>query len=119
MVIADPAEWGDQLPVVLEGYTISAIATDLNIPRQTLVLPNGDILVAEGRGGNAPALKPKDIIANVIKARGTTSVPSGNRLTLLRDADGDGDYELQTVFAENLDAPYGLALRSEERRVGH
>lgn len=110
MVIADPAEWGDQLPVVPDGYTISAIATDLNIPRQTLILPNGDILVAEGRGGNAPSLKPKDVIAGYIKGQGTTSVPSGNRLTLLRDADGDGVYELRTVFAEDLNAPYGLAL---------
>jgi len=110
MTIAKPAEWGDRLPTVPDGYTISAIATDLKIPRQTLLLPNGDILVAEGRGGNAPALKPKDVIAGYIKARGTTSVESGDRLTLLRDADGDGVYELQTVFAENLNAPYGLAF---------
>src|SRR5690625_2312911 len=119
MVIADPAEWGDQLPVVLEGYTISAIATDLNIPRQTLILPNGDILVAEGRGGNAPSLKPKDVIAGYIKAKGTTSVPSGNRLTLLRDADGDGVYELRTVFAEDLNAPYGLALIDNQLYVAN
>ncbi|MEN1958722.1 sorbosone dehydrogenase family protein [Luteimonas sp. MJ246] len=110
MVIAEPAGWGDRLPVVPEGYTVSAIATDLLIPRQTLVLPNGDILVAEGRGGKAPSLKPKDVIAGPIKSAGTTSVKSGNRLTLLRDADGDGVYELQTVFADELDAPYGLAL---------
>ncbi|TWH10906.1 MULTISPECIES: PQQ-dependent sugar dehydrogenase [Pseudoxanthomonas] len=110
MKIADPSEWGDQVPVVPEGFEVRAIARDLRIPRQTLVLPNGDILVAEGRGGNAPALKPKDVIAGPIKAAGTTQVPSGNRLTLLRDADGDGEYELQTVFAEDLDAPYGLAL---------
>ncbi|MGQ9426437.1 PQQ-dependent sugar dehydrogenase [Gilvimarinus sp. F26214L] len=110
MTIADPAPWGEQLPTVPEGYTITAIATDLKIPRQTLVLPNGDILVAEGRGGNAPALKPKDVIAGYIKAKGTTQVESGDRLTLLRDADGDGEYELQKVFAENLNAPYGLAL---------
>ncbi|MFT0624126.1 PQQ-dependent sugar dehydrogenase [Ectopseudomonas guguanensis] len=110
MTIAEPTPWGDQQPTVPEGFRISAIATDLKIPRQTLVLPNGDILVAEGRGGNAPKLKPKDVIAGVIKARGTTSVESGNRLTLLRDADGDGTYELQTVFAEDLNAPYGLAL---------
>lgn len=110
MVIAKPAEWGDQLPVVPDGYTVRAIATDLKIPRQTLVLPNGDILVAEGRGGNAPSLKPKDVVAGRIKSKGTSSVGSGNRLTLLRDADGDGAYELQTVFAENLNAPYGLAL---------
>ena len=110
MTIAKPAEWGDQQPMVPEGYSVTAIATDLLIPRQTLILPNGDILVAEGRGGGAPALKPKDVIAGYIKAQGNTSVESGNRLTLLRDADGDGTYELQTVFAADLNAPYGLAL---------
>ncbi len=110
MTIAEPTPWGDQRPTVPEGFSVTAIATDLKIPRQTLVLPNGDILVAEGRGGNAAKLKPKDVIAGVIKARGNTSVESGNHLTLLRDADGDGSYELQTVFAEDLNAPYGLAL---------
>jgi len=110
MKIAEPAEWGDQLPTVPPAFTVTAIATDLKIPRQTLVLPNGDILVAEGRGGNAAKLKPKDVIAGKIKAQGNTSVESGNRLTLLRDADGDGTYELQTVFAEDLNAPYGLAF---------
>jgi glucose/arabinose dehydrogenase len=110
MKIASPAGWGDQRPIVPQGYTITAIATDLNIPRQTLVLPNGDILVAEGRGGNAPKLTPKDVIASYIKAKGTTQVKSGNRLTLLRDANGDGTYEGRTIFAENLNAPYGLAL---------
>lgn len=110
MTIAQPAPWGDQQPTVPQGYSVSAIATDLKVPRQMLVLPNGDILIAEGKGGNAPALKPKDIIAGYIKSKGTTSVESGDRLTLLRDADGDGTYELRTVFAENLNAPYGLAL---------
>ncbi|QOW25452.1 sorbosone dehydrogenase family protein [Lysobacter sp. H23M47] len=110
MTIANPTNWGDELPMVPDGYSISAIATELKIPRQTLVLPNGDILVAEGKGGNAPALKPKDLIAGPIKAKGTTSVESGDRLTLLRDTDGDGTYEMQTVFAENLNAPYGLAF---------
>src|SRR5690606_37252687 len=66
MVIAKPVEWGDRLPVVPDGFEVRAIARDLLIPRQTLLLPNGDILVAEGRGGNAPALKPKDVIAGPI-----------------------------------------------------
>lgn len=110
MKIAEPVPWGDQLPTVPQNFTVTPIATNLKIPRQTLVLPNGDILVAEGRGGNAAKLKPKDAIAGYIKAQGNTSVDSGNRLTLLRDADGDGSYELQTVFAANLNAPYGLAL---------
>ncbi|WP_348764948.1 sorbosone dehydrogenase family protein [uncultured Salinisphaera sp.] len=111
MTIPEPAEWGDTKPTVPAGYTITAIATDLKVPRQTLVLPNGDILVAEGKGGSkAPKKRPKDFIAGVIKSRGTTSVKSGDRLTLLRDADGDGSYEQQNVFADNLNAPYGLAL---------
>jgi glucose/arabinose dehydrogenase len=110
MTIADPAPWGDHRPTVPAGYAITAIATGLGIPRQTLILPNGDILVAEGRGGGEPKLKPKDFVAGYIKAKGTTSVAGGNRLTLLRDADGDGKYELQTVFADKLNAPYGLAL---------
>ena len=110
MTIAEPVAWGERRPVAPEGFSVRAIATGLGIPRQTLLLPNGDILVAEGRGGNAPSLKPKDVIAGLVKSRGTTSVPGGNRLSLLRDADGDGDYELQTVFADGLDAPYGLAL---------
>ncbi|MFK3794906.1 PQQ-dependent sugar dehydrogenase [Pseudomonas sp. NPDC088444] len=120
MKIAEPTPWGDQKPSVPEGYSISAIATDLRIPRQTLVLPNGDILVAEGRGGaDAPKLKPKDVIASYIKAQGNTQVKGGNRLTLLRDADGDGKYELNTVFAENLNAPYGLAYANGKLYVAN
>ena len=111
MKITSPAAWGDVRPTVPEGYTITPIATDLKIPRQTLVLPNGDILVAEGKGGgDAPKLRPKDFIAGYLKAAGTSSVAGGDRLTLLRDADGDGVYEGRTVFAEGLNAPYGLAL---------
>jgi glucose/arabinose dehydrogenase len=110
MEIAEPAQWGDRRPQVPAGYTIAPIATGLLIPRQTLVLPNGDILVAEGRGGSAPKLRPKDVVATYIKAKGTSAARSGNRLTLLRDADADGTYELRTVFAEGLNAPYGMAL---------
>lgn len=110
MKIANPAEWGDQRPTVPEGYAITPIATGLKIPRQTLVLPNGDILVAEGKGGGAPKLTPKDVIAGYIKAKGNSSVKGGDRLTLLRDGNGDGIYEGRAVFAENLNAPYGLAL---------
>lgn len=119
MKIAEPMKWGDQKPTVPEGYNVTAIARDLKIPRQTLILPNGDILVAEGRGGNAAKLKPKDVIAGYIKAQGNTKVKGGNRLTLLRDADGDGTYEVQTVFAENLNAPYGLAFANDKLYVAN
>ena len=110
MKVPRPATWGDAVPTVPQGYSVTAIATDLKIPRQMLVLPNGDILVAEGSGGGAPKLRPKDFIAGFIKNLGKSGVKGGNRLTLLRDADSDGTYEMQGVFAENLNAPYGLAL---------
>lgn len=108
--IASPTGWEGALPTVPEGFTIVPLATDLRIPRQMVVLPNGDLLVAEGRGGNAPKLRPKDVIAGYIKALGNTQVEGGDRLTLLRDADGDGTPEVRTVFIDGLDAPYGLAF---------
>lgn len=119
MNIATPESWDGDLPTVPDGFTVSAIAEDLQIPRQMLVLPNGDLLVAEGSGGNAPSLRPKDLIAGVIKSRGTTNVEGGDRITLLRDEDGDGQTDLQTVFIDGLDAPYGLALIGSDLYVAN
>ena len=110
MTIPTPAEWDGELPTVPDGFTIAPIAKDLKIPRQMLVLPNGDILVAEGRGGHASPVRPKDVIAGIIKKQGTSAVKGGDRITLLRDADGDGKTDLQTTFISGLDAPYGMAL---------
>ncbi|UYH54100.1 sorbosone dehydrogenase family protein [Qipengyuania sp. SS22] len=110
MEIPTPEAWGDELPTVPEGYAVTAIAQDLKIPRQMLVLPNGDLLVAEGSGGNAPKLRPKDVIAGFIKNRGKSPVEGGDRITLLRDQDGDGQTDLQTTFIDDLNAPYGLAF---------
>src|SRR3546814_16941347 len=100
MKIAKPQGWNGETPTVPAGFTITAVATDLKIPRQILVLPNGDILVAEGSGGNAPKLRPKDVIAGYIKNLGKSSVGGGDRLTLLRDGDGDGTYEKRGIFAD-------------------
>jgi len=110
MKIAKPASWAGSLPTVPAGFRITAFATDLKIPRQTLVLRNGDVLVAEGSGGGAPALRPKDVIAGYIKSLGKSGVKGGDRVTLLRDADGDGRAELRTTFIDGLNAPYGLAF---------
>lgn len=110
MKIATPAGWDGEAPRAPAGFTVTAMATGLKVPRQMLVLPNGDILVAEGMGGaEAPTLRPKDVIAGYIKSMGKTSVKGGNRLTLLRDTNGDGRADLRTVFAEGLNAPYGLS----------
>ncbi|MGN3975438.1 PQQ-dependent sugar dehydrogenase [Tsuneonella sp. SYSU-LHT278] len=110
MEIPTPASWGGDLPTVPAGFTITPVAKDLSIPRQMLLLPNGDLLVAEGSGGHAPKVRPKDVIAGLIKKRGKSSVKGGDRITLLRDIDGDGRTDLQTTFIDGLDAPYGLAF---------
>jgi len=109
MKISPPAGWNGEAPTVPQGFTVSAFATGLKIPRQMLVLPNGDVLIAEGRGGHAPRLRPKDVIAGFIKKQGNTKIKGGDRITLLRDTDNDGVPELRAVLVDSLDAPYGLA----------
>ncbi len=59
MKIATPTGWGNEKPTAQAGFSVTAFATGLAIPRQMLVLPNGDILVAEGSGGSAPRCGPK------------------------------------------------------------
>lgn len=109
MNVATQADWNGELPTVPQGFTVSIMADDLMIPRQMLMLPNGDLLIAEGSGGGAPALRPKDVIAGFIKARGRSGVEGGDRITLIRDANGDGVPEQRSVLIDGLNAPYGLA----------
>lgn len=109
MNVATQADWNGELPTVPQGFTVSIMADDLMIPRQMLMLPNGDLLIAEGSGGGAPALRPKDVIAGFIKARGRSGVEGGDRIALIRDANGDGVPEQRSVLIDGLNAPYGLA----------
>lgn len=99
-------------PVAAPGLIINAFAGGLDHPRWLYVLPNGDVLVAET---NAPA-KPEDglgikdwIIKRIMTLVGAGG-PSANRITLLRDGDGDGVAETRTVFIEGLNSPFGMAL---------
>ena len=99
-------------PVAAAGTSVAAFATGLDHPRWVYVLPNGDVLVAET---NAPP-KPEDgkgIKAWVMKLfmkKAGAKTPSANRITLLRDADGDGTPETRSVFLEGLNSPFGMAL---------
>ena len=99
-------------PTPMAGLRVTALATGLDHPRWLLVLPNGDVLVAES---NAPP-KPDDAkgikgwaMTLVMKWAGA-GVPSADRITLLRDADGDGIAETRTTFLENLHSPFGMSL---------
>jgi glucose/arabinose dehydrogenase len=99
-------------PVAAAGTAVAAFASGLAHPRWVYVLPNGDVLVAESSGPPSPddykGIKGR--ITKVVKKRAGSSVPSANRITLLRDADGDGAPETRTVFVEGLHSPFGMAL---------
>ena len=97
-------------PRAAAGLAVSAFATGLDHPRWLYVLPNGDVLVAET---NAPP-KPEDnkglkgwLMKRVMRHAGA-GVPSANRITLLRDANGDGIADTRTVFLQGLNSPFGM-----------
>ena len=99
-------------PVAAPGLAVASFARDLDHPRWLYVLPNGDVLVAET---NAPP-KPEDskgirgAVMNLVMKRAGATVPSADRITLLRDTDGDGVAETRSVFLHNLHSPFGMAL---------
>jgi glucose/arabinose dehydrogenase len=111
--IAPARAWPqDGTPAAAAGLQVSALARDLHHPRWLYVLPNGDVLVAET---NAPP-KPEDakgikgFVFKMVQKRAGAGVPSANRITLLRDVDGDGVTETRSVFLEGLNSPFGMAL---------
>ena len=99
------------LPTAAPGTQVKALASGLDHPRWLYVLPNGDVLVAES---NAPKRDDfpgvKRWIAGLFMKKAGAGVPSADRITLLRDADGDGVAETRTVFTEGLHSPFGMVL---------
>lgn len=101
-----------KMPRAAEGLKVQPFASGLQHPRWLYVLPNGDVLVAET---DAPA-KPEDSkgirgkIMKMVMNRAGSSLPSANRIRLLRDRDGDGMADQSTVFLQNLNSPFGMAL---------
>jgi glucose/arabinose dehydrogenase len=79
-------------------------------PRSVYVLPNGDVLVAETGGPTAPINRPKDLIMGWVQAFVGARAKAPNRITLLRDTNGDGVPKLRTVFLDHLNSPLGMAL---------
>jgi glucose/arabinose dehydrogenase len=88
-------------------------------PRTVYPLPNGDVLVVESNGPKAPIYRPKDYIAGLVKGRAGAGAPGGNRITLLRDVDGDGKPDLRTTFLDHLNSPYGVVLVGDRLYVAN
>lgn len=111
--IAEASRWSEgEKPTAASGLFVSAFATGLDHPRWLHVLPNGDVLVAEA---NKPPKEDKKFslrgwVMGLFMARAGAEVPSANRITLLRDRDGDGVAETRTILLENLNSPFGMTL---------
>ncbi len=120
--IAPARGWSEgAAPIGAPGTRVTAWARGLDHPRWLFVLPNGDVLVAES---NAPP-KPEDqkgvkgwAMKHVMKRAGA-GTPSANRISLLRDADGDGVAEFRTAFIEGLNSPFGMALIGNDLYVAN
>ena len=111
--IAPARRWyGDARPTTRPGLEVEPFSRDLDHPRWLYVLPNGDVLVAETNGPKRPddskGIKAWFRKLFMKKAGGT--VPSANRITLLRDTNGDGHADTREVFLTGLNSPFGMTL---------
>ncbi|MDX3900264.1 MAG: sorbosone dehydrogenase family protein [Sphingobium sp.] len=112
--IAEVAGWkAGAKPVAAAGLSVDRFAEGLSHPRSLLRLPNGDILVAETNSPPRPTGGIFNKVMNYLLGRAGAAVPSPNRITLLRDGDGDGRAEVRTTFLSGLNSPYGMALVGE------
>jgi glucose/arabinose dehydrogenase len=119
--IAPAIGWPDGVkPTPASGLAVTAFGNGLDHPRWLFVLPNGDVLVAET---NAPKREErtglKTLVMNQVMKRAGAAAPSANRITLLRDADGDGIAETRTEFLKNLNSPFGMALIGDNLYVAN
>jgi glucose/arabinose dehydrogenase len=108
-----------QVPVAAPGLKVNAFAAGLDHPRWIYLLPNGDVLVAEAMNADRPARSVFDYAMVSTMRRAAAMGVSANRITLLRDADGDGVAEIQEVFMEGLNQPFGMALLGDTFYVGN
>jgi glucose/arabinose dehydrogenase len=120
--IAPAIGWSEgRAPVAADGLAVAAFARDLDHPRWLHVLPNGDVLVAETNAPERESARKgiKGAIMKLAMKRAGAATPSADRITLLRDSDGDGEPELRTTFAADLHSPFGMALVGDDFYVAN
>ncbi|KQM91273.1 MULTISPECIES: PQQ-dependent sugar dehydrogenase [Sphingomonas] len=107
------------MPTAAAGMKVQPFAAGLDHPRWLYRLPNGDVLVAET---NSPPRKGPGVVTtvmNFLMGRAGAGVPSANRITLLRDADGDGVAETRSAFMTGLNSPFGMTLMDGQLYIGN
>ncbi|CAM5310884.1 PQQ-dependent sugar dehydrogenase [Sphingobium scionense] len=109
--IAEVKPWkAGEKPVAAKGLVVERFAEGLSHPRSLLRLPNGDILTAETNSQPRPQTGIVSRVMNFLMNKAGAGVPSPDRISLLRDTDGDGKADTKTVFLSGLYSPYGMAL---------
>lgn len=112
--------WGPgEKPTAAPGLKVEAFAPNLRHPRWAYVLPNGDVLAAESATTGGRPRNFMDIAMHYTMRRAGAMQESANRITLLRDADGDGVPEKREIFLEGLNQPFGMALVGDTFYVGN
>jgi glucose/arabinose dehydrogenase len=121
VVLARAKGWPDGVtPKPAAGLSVKAFATGLDHPRWLYVLPNGDVLVAESDAPPQPGIGGISGWLMKMGMRWTgAAAPSANRITLLRDADDDGEAETKTAFLTGLNSPIGMALIGKDFYVAN
>ena len=118
--IATVDRWGaDEKPRAADGFSVARLADGLDHPRWLYVLPNGDVLVAESNAPPKENTGLKSVAMKVVQSIAGAGVESANRITLLRDADGDGTADTRTVFLDGLFSPFGMVLVGEDFYVAN
>jgi len=109
--IARPIGWaGNAMPVPATGLAVTAFAKGLDHPRWLYELPNGDVLVAETNSPPRPSAGFSDTVMTWLMSYAGAGTPSANRITLLRDTNGDGVADARSALLTGLNSPFGMAL---------
>ncbi|MEO8794994.1 MAG: sorbosone dehydrogenase family protein [Daejeonella sp.] len=95
-------------PVAPAGFTVDRYADDFVSPRWMYVCPNGDVLVAEANTELGTFTKFAASLIGITKSQRFDK--SANRITLLRDTNGDGKPDLKKVFLSGLNQPFGMLI---------
>jgi len=109
--------WPENMtPTAPEGFEVERFADNLISPRWAYVLPNGDVLIAES--STLPDRDMSKESAQGLRQAGSIQ-KNANRITLLRDDDGDGTPDLRRVFLRGLDQPFGMLLVGDDFYVAN
>ena len=118
--VAKARGWDDsQTPIAADGLAVTPFAAGLDHPRWLYVLPNGDVLVAETNAQQKPPRSLYDRLQIAVMKRAGAGVKSADRISLLRDTDGDGIADMRSVFLSGLTSPFGMALIEDRLYVAN